>query len=76
MTWTWLRKSNLKREPESFLTATQNNAMRTNYVEAKIDKTQQNGKCRVCDERDKTINHRITECSKMAERVLRLDTTR
>ena len=30
MTRTWLRKGNLKRETESLLIATQNNAVRTN----------------------------------------------
>ena len=41
-TWTWLRRGNLKRETESLLIAAQNNAIRTNYIKAKIDKTQQN----------------------------------
>ena len=41
-TWTWLRKGNLKRETESLLIAAQNNAIRTNYVKARIDKTQRN----------------------------------
>ena len=31
-TWTWLRKGNLKRETESLLIATQNNALRTNNI--------------------------------------------
>ena len=37
-------KGNLKRETESILIATQNNAIRTNYIKVKIDKTQQNSK--------------------------------
>ena len=40
-TWIWLRKGNLKRETESLL----NNTIKTNYIKAKIDKTQQNSKC-------------------------------
>ena len=39
-TWTWLRKGNLKRETESLLMATQNNAIKTNHIKARIDKTQ------------------------------------
>ena len=39
-TWTWLRKGNLKRETESLLMAAQNNAIRTNRIKARIDKTQ------------------------------------
>ena len=44
--WKWLRKGHLKRETESLLIAEQNKAIKTNYVKAKIDKTQQNSKCR------------------------------
>ena len=35
----------LKRETESLQIATQNNAIRTNYIKAKIDQAQQNSKC-------------------------------
>ena len=44
---TWLRKGNIKRETESLLIATQGNAVRINHIEARIDKTQQNSKCRL-----------------------------
>ena len=47
-TWTWLRTGNLKRETESLPIAAQNNAVRINYIKARIDKTQQNSKCRLC----------------------------
>ena len=67
-TWTWLRKGNFKRETESLLIATQNNAIRTNQIHPRIDKTQQNSKCRLCGDRDKTINHIISECSKLAQK--------
>ena len=62
-TWTWLRKRNFKRETESLLMAAQNSAIRTNHIKAGIDKTQQNSKC---GDRDETINHMISECSKLA----------
>ena len=42
--------------------AAQNNAIRTNYVKAKIDKTQQNSKYRFCGDRNETINCIIGEC--------------
>ena len=67
-TWTGLRRGNLKRETESLIIAAQVNAIRTNYIKAKIDKTQQNSKCRMCGERDETVNHIISECSKLAQR--------
>ena len=65
---TWLRKGNFKRETESFLIAVEDNAVRTNHIKAKIDKTQQNSKYRLCGDRDETINHIISECSKLAQR--------
>ena len=67
-TWTWLKKGNFKRETESLLIAAQNNAIRTNHIKARIDKTQQNNKCRLCGDKDETINRIITECSKLAPR--------
>ena len=67
-TWTWLRKWNFKRETESLLMAAQNSAIRTNHIKAKIDKTQQNSKFRLCGDRDETTNHIISECSKLAQK--------
>ena len=64
-TWTWLRKGTFKRERESLLIAAQNNAVRTNLIKSTIDKTQQNSKSGLCDDRDETINH-IIECTKLA----------
>ena len=65
-TWIWLRKGNFKRDTESLLIAAQNNAIRINHIKARIDKTQQNSKCGLCGDRDETINHIISECSKLA----------
>ena len=64
----WLRKDNLKRETESFLIAEPNNDIKINYIETKIDNTQQNSKCRLCGDRDETIYHVISECSKLARK--------
>ena len=67
-TRTWLRKGNFKRETESLLIATQNKAIRTNHIKARINKMQQNSKCRRCGDRDETITHIISECSKLAQK--------
>ena len=67
-TWTWLRKGNFKSKIESLQIAAQNIAIRTNHIKARIDKTQQNSKCRLCGDRDKTINQIISECSKLAQK--------
>ena len=65
-TWTWLRKRNFYRETESLRMAAQNSAIITNHIKARIDKTPQNSKCRLCGDRDETINHIISECTKLA----------
>ena len=67
-TWTWLRKGNFKRETESLLTAAQNNAIRTNHIKTRIDKTKKNSKCRLCGDREETINNIISECCKLAQK--------
>ena len=67
-TWTWLWKGNLKRETESLLIAVQDNAIRTDHIKAKIDKTQQKSKCRLCGNRDEMTNDIISECSKLAQK--------
>ena len=67
-TWMWLRKGNFKRETESLLITAQNNAVRTNHIKEGIDKLQQNSKCMLCSDKDETINHIISECSKLAQK--------
>ena len=42
--------------------------MRTNHIKARIDKTLQNSKCWLCGDRDETINHIISECSKLVQK--------
>ena len=66
-TWTWLRKGNFLRETESLLIAAQNNAIWTNHIKVRVDKTQQNTKCWLCCDRHETINHIRSECSKLAQ---------
>ena len=67
-TWTWLRKGNFKRETESLQLAAQNNAVRTNHIKTRIDKTQQNSKYRLYGDSDENINYIISECSKLAQK--------
>ena len=43
-------------------------SIRTNYIRARIDKTQQNSKCALCDYCDETINYRISECWNLAQK--------
>ena len=43
-------------------------SIKTNYIKGKIDKTQPNSKCRLCDDRNETLNRIIRESSKLAQR--------
>ena len=65
--WTRLRKENLKRETDNVIRTNNINVIRTNNIKAIIDKTQQNSKGRLCFDRDETINHLISECSRLAK---------
>ena len=56
------------RETESLLIAALKNAIRTNHLKARTGKIQQNSKCRLRGERVETINHIISECSKLAQK--------
>ena len=51
---------NLEGETESLLIEAQNIDGGTNYIKAKIDNTQQNNKCRLYGDSDKTVNHIIS----------------
>ena len=57
-TWTCQGKGKLQREIESLL-----NTIRTNYIKARI---RYNSRCRLCCDRDETINHIMSEYSKLA----------
>ena len=66
-TWAWLRKENPWREIESLQIAAKKKTIHTNYVKAKINKTQQNSKCGFYGDSDKTNNHIVTEYCKLAQ---------
>ena len=46
--------------------AAQEQAIRTNNIKTKIDKTQENGKCRMFGKAEESVNHVLSECSKLA----------
>ena len=59
-TWTWLKEGKLKTETESLIIAAQDQAIRTNYVKATIDRSQDDPKCRICKQNNETIIHIVT----------------
>ena len=65
--WRWMTRGSLKRETESLLTAAQDQAIRTNYRRAKIEKDGSSPLCRMCKKADETISHIVSECSKLAQ---------
>ena len=65
----WLRNGHNRRETESFLITVQNDGIRTNYIKARIDKTQQICKCRLRDNRKENINHTKSESCKLAQKI-------
>ena len=58
----------LKRETESLIIAAQDQTIRTNYVKATIDKSQDEPKCRMCKQNNETISHIVSGCPKLAQK--------
>ena len=66
-TWKWLTNGELKKETEGFIIAAQDQALRTNAIKTKIDKTANDSKCRLCKEKEETVDHLVSTCSKIAQ---------
>ena len=58
----------MKRETESLIVTAQNQSIRTNVVKAKIDKSQGDSLCRVCRKVDESVDHIVSDCSKLAQK--------
>ena len=63
----WLKNGYLKKETEGFIMVAQNQAIRTNAIKARIDKTSSDSKCRFCKVKEETIDHLVSSCSKIAQ---------
>ena len=66
--WAWLQNGDLKRERESLTVAGQNQSIRTNLVKGRNDKRQGDSLCRVCRKVDESIDHIVSDCSKLAQK--------
>ena len=66
-TWQWMKRGSLKRETESLIIAAQDQALRTNYRNAKIEESTNISMCRLCKEKEETVSHILSECSKIAQ---------
>ena len=65
--WLWLQKGVLKKETEGLILAAQEQALQVNWIKKMIDKQDCSTKCRMCDERDETVAHIVSECSQLAQ---------
>ena len=55
------------RNGKGFIMAAQDQAIRTNVIKARIDKTYSDSKCRLCKVKEETIDHLMSICSKIAQ---------
>ena len=55
-------------QTEATICAAQEQALRRNYTENKIEKTSQNPLCRMCGERGETVQHVVYIYTKLAQR--------
>jgi hypothetical protein len=67
-TWRWMKDANLKKETEGFIVAAQDQALSTNATKYHVHKTNESPKCRLCKDKDETVNHIIGECRTLAEK--------
>jgi len=58
---TWLRKQ------KDFSGSTRPQALRTNAIKVKTDKQEGDVRCRICRDREETVAHLTSECSKLAQ---------
>ena len=66
--WQWLTRGELKKETEGMLMAAQDQALRTRYIQNRIDgQASVSPMCRKCEQKMETINHIISECPALAQ---------
>lgn len=64
----WLRRSGLKAETEGFLIAAQDQSLPTRNYQKHIMKRNITSNCRICGDRQETINHIISGCPVLAKK--------
>ena len=58
----------MKKKTEGLIFAAQEQALRTNWIRKNIDGKEIGEKCRMCAERDESINQLIAEGKKLAQK--------
>ena len=67
VSWELIRTGELKKETEGLIFAAQDQALRTNAVEARIENQNVSSKCRMCGSHDETVQHTLCSCPKLAQ---------
>ena len=68
-TWAWLNKESLSRYTEADIFAAQDQAIRTNWLKAAIEKQTEPGlseKCRICNQHNESVEHILNGCTKLS----------
>ena len=63
----WLEEGYMKRGTENLLMAAQEQSLRTRKIRHTIDKANVDPKCRLCAEKDETVDHLVAGCVKLAQ---------
>ena len=63
----WLEDGYMKKETESLLMAAQEQSLRTRKVMRDRDHRNIDPKCILCGEKDETVEHLVSACSKLAQ---------
>jgi len=63
----WLLKGDLKAETESEIVAAQDQVLQIKYYATDILNTETDSKCRLCQQFDETIDHKISACPILAK---------
>ena len=66
-TWQWLQRGELKKGTEGMIMATQDQTLRTRYMQRAIDGTNISPKCRKYNKKDETINLIASECPALVQ---------
>ena len=70
--WEWLRMGYMKKGTEALITAAQDQALRTNWIKANIDKQDCSPLCRLCNKKDESAMHIASGCEVLAQRQYKL----
>ena len=66
--WQWMRSGFLDKRTEAFVSAAQENVLKTRCYNVTIMKQKGDVKCRMCGSSSETVGHLVSACDKLAQR--------